>query len=735
MSPMDLFLLLSLLATFAASVLAEQAAFPAKDTIVVRFLRAFGIYSGLLIMAAYFCTYYIPMALSPTVIFLFAILIAVIPIAFGKRGAQTDYSLGTLLPALAVFAAAFLLFLTPSAPSFFPISYGIDATHHFFFIQNIMGSLLSSQPPMPHIDGIWFSSYGFHLLAALHLLAIGTDPVRTIYPLMVAVMGLIAVAFYAIAYTKTKDNGLSVFAGLIPLVSNFAYQALWGNGTWAQIFAQLIILILVLECIEFLKRRDLAALAAISLCMQTVILAHSFVAIVPLIMMLALLAFRKWRVKLDPAEAAVFALIALIFPIPYFLEYLSFATGTLFVLQLEGGVSRSPIGMVGIPIMLFLAAGLEYVLLCRYDLKDDWALRFFALASAASLVIFSDAALILGFGSYWYYKLWLLAAYPLLIYAILVLDRIIEVASSFTKPLLHSSKGYARFMALSPILVIWLLFPALASNELHKDYHAVLTEDEYAAINWVKSSPGISKISPIADYDASYFWALRLSGKGPGVDQNSTCYFQPLNYSIEASGCAARVIASSDGQTAVFIQNYRAVTGTSVPTKRLVEVGGVCASILFSSGNATVLSKARNTAVSFNGMALTEGDTTYLYPASGCGPSGCRMPMDADQTGTIVYNFTIGETPARLYLKLFETAFNGEGTTHAFISTDGDNWAMLPIEDLRPVAYGTQDITAIAGSSQRLYVRADFEGIEFQRLVQMIGAGGTERAVELVGCR
>jgi len=727
---MDLLFIFSLIAVFAASLLAERAAFPAKDTLVVRFLRAFGIYAGLLIMAAYFCTYYLPMALSPTVILLFAVLIAAISLKFGKRGAQTDYSLGSILPALAVFAAALLLFLVPSVPSFLPISYGPDAAAHFFSIQKVIGNLLNSQPPMPHIDEFGFYSYGFHLLAALHILALGTDPVRTVYPLMVAVVGLIAVAFYAIVYKQTNDNGLAVFAGLVPLVSNFTYEALWQMGTWSQIFAQLIIIIMVLECIEYIKRRDLAVLAVMALCVQTSILTHTFIAVVPSLVVLAVLA-SGWR-KLGAKEVAVFALIGFVFATPFLLEYLNFATAKLLVLTIEGGVNHDLLAIMGIPLLLVLSVGAGYLLRQKSGIRDDWALRSFALATLASLIAFFAAAQWLGFGWYWYYKLWLLAAYPLLIYAILVLDRMIELASRFTRPLLHSSKGYARFMALTPVLLLWLFYPIATNNAMMKNYHLVLSEDEYSAIQWVNNSQGIATISPVPDYVSSYYWIYWLSGKVQGASVNSTCYFYPFSYSLATNDCVAGLISSSDSQTAVFVQNYKAVTGHSLTPQRLVVVSGVCVNVLFSSGNATVLSKARNTNVRLD-MALTEGNTTREYPAFGCA-SGCLVPMDANQTGTLIYNFTLNETPERIYLSLFEPAFMGHGTTSVFVSTDGGSWARLPMEDLRPVAYDTQDMTELAGASRTFHVKVEFTGVEFERVVQLLGAGGGPKAVELVGC-
>jgi len=216
----------------------------------------------------------------------------------------------------------------------------------------------------------------------------------------------------------------------------------------------------------------------------------------------------------------------------------------------------------------------------------------------------------------------------------------------------------------------------------------------------------------------------------------ATCYFLSVGYRSETNNCAAAFIANSSTQTVVFIQNYTAITGSRLPSQTLIAVGTTCANVLFSSGDVAVVTKARNTAVHFNGMTLTEGNASADSTGQGCSVSACLMMLNANHTGALVYNFTLDEQPEHLYLRLSESALiNNDSTVSISVSPDGSRWKKLVLEDLHPVAYDTQDITGQIGTSHTVYVRADFDGITFQQLVQLIGAGETELPVELVGCR
>jgi len=736
---MDLFLLLSLLATFAASLVAEQAVFPATEIAATRFLRAFGIYAGLLIMLAYFCTYYVPMPLSPAFLLLAAIALAAASLKFGKRGAQTDFSPAAILPPLALFGAALLLFLVPSMPTFFPISWGMDAANHFNFMQAISANLLGSQPPLPHFIGNTVYPFGLHIMVVLYSIALGIGLMQFAYPAIVLIIGLTAAAFYSIIHSKTKDNWLALFAGLMLLLSNYTYVALWGNGTWSQILAQLLILIFVLGCMEFIRSRSLAALAVMALSVQALILTHTFLVFITLLMVPPLLALREWQLRISAKEVAVFLLVALAFPIPYFYEYFNYATEMRAVLNYEGAVTNDIAGSLGMPAILLFAAAVAYaicnkfLLRGKYDFRDDLALRLLMLSTAASLITLFIGAACKVLIWYWFYKLWLLAIYPLILYSVLFLDRIVERAAPLAGRLAHVSTGYARFSVLGLIIVAWVLYPALSPSNIMTEYHQVLTPDEYSAAMWLNASQGIHRVSVIPNSLSSFTWMVVVSGKASGISWTDTCFFDPSTYFVETSNCVAGLISCSDNESAVFVQNYKAVAGLDAPRQGLAEVSGVCANVAFNAGNATVLTKARNTAVRLDNITLTEGGLTTSYNSSGCS-HGCFVQMHDNQTGVLLYNFTQNGASERIYLRIFEPSAMGRGATSVFVSTDAASWKRVPLEDLRPVLYDSRDISSLVGTSSRnFYVRVEFTGIEFERVAFFLGANSV-RAVELVGC-
>jgi len=590
---MDVLFTLSLLLTFLLCTQIEIRLFKGGGDWVTRALRSFGMYVGMLAFVSY-NVYLLTQPLSPLYFVAFAGTVLLVIARFSPRVGATDFNFGHALPAALILVAAFYFLILPSLPGPLPISYGVDAYWHYEFAVTYMDNIESGRAPFyspAYGFSPWIYPFAFHILLALHVIALGVEPIFAVYPLAVLLIALSAIALERIIYMKTSSRTYSCLGGLAVLASNFTFEVLWGNGTYAQILAQFAILLVALELTEYVKKQEAPALIAAAFSAQLCLLAYTFFAVIPAMMAaIAILASRK-GLKEWIAHAELYAEVAILPVIPFFLPPILIMLGVHGIPDpVMGGnmfkdalVSHDAMANMGLVLPLLLAIGIGYSL-WRHSVavKDDWALRSLLISCSALLAVTALAMRYFNVGPYWHFKTYFLAIYAFVLYGVLSVESIVPPAAAKLAAACRAPAHVAAAAIMLAVFGAWLALPALtgdASLSTCGQPDKAVTMDQYLVLKNVSQMPDIKNIVILSSYITSFNWDASLSNKtvanlDSADGSEPLLYLYPRYYTPSNGFCnraapdpqtgmyLASLIDALGNDTAFFISNFSLVVGS-----------------------------------------------------------------------------------------------------------------------------------------------------------------------------